>query len=157
MCRSNPSILHCGLDKMAYISQTTFSEYFYWDEMIVFWFKCDWILFLRVQWTLSSIGSGNGLVLSRWQAIIWTNDDPVPWRIHASPNLSVFWGLSPYSGLILDLSPTNEMALLCNNVSHWLSANLESALVWYLIIWAAHPCWFWPLGAFVHRYIRKSA
>ena len=27
----------------------------------------------------------NGLALNRWQAITWTNGDPVPWRIYASP------------------------------------------------------------------------
>ena len=32
-----------------------------------------------------------------------------------------------YAGLILSLCP--ETALLCNHVSHWLNANLESALL----------------------------
>ena len=27
----------------------------------------------------------NGLALNMWQAITWTNGDPVPWRIYASP------------------------------------------------------------------------
>ena len=31
-------------------------------------------------------------------------------------------------GLILGLCPANETALLCNDVSHWLGTNLESAL-----------------------------
>ena len=32
----------------------------------------------------TSIGSGNGLAPNRRQAIIWTNDDPVHWRIYAA-------------------------------------------------------------------------
>ena len=31
-----------------------------------------------------SIGSGNGLVPNRWQAVIWTNNGLVNWRIYAS-------------------------------------------------------------------------
>ena len=30
-----------------------------------------------------SIGSGNGLSPNWWQAITWTNADPVHWRVHA--------------------------------------------------------------------------
>ena len=37
-----------------------------------------------VPWQNVSIGSDNGLVLSRQQAIIWTNVDPVHWRIYAA-------------------------------------------------------------------------
>ena len=37
-----------------------------------------------------------------------------------------------YAGLILGLLPANETALLCNDVSHWLGASLESALDAYL-------------------------
>ena len=33
---------------------------------------------------IDSIGSGDGLAPSRQQAIIWTNDDPVRWRIYAA-------------------------------------------------------------------------
>ena len=32
----------------------------------------------------SSIGSDDGLVPIRWQAIIWTNADPVHWSIYAA-------------------------------------------------------------------------
>ena len=32
----------------------------------------------------ASIGSGNGLVPNRRQAIAWTNDDPVHWHIYAA-------------------------------------------------------------------------
>ena len=43
-------------------------------------------MFLRVQLTtLVNIGWGNGLVPTRWQAITWTNADPVHRRIYAAP------------------------------------------------------------------------
>ena len=32
----------------------------------------------------SSVGSDNGLAPNRWQAIIWTNVDPIHWRIYAA-------------------------------------------------------------------------
>ena len=35
-------------------------------------------------WQLASIGSGNGLVPNRRQAITWTSEDPVNWRIYAA-------------------------------------------------------------------------
>ena len=35
------------------------------------------------------IGSDNGLAPAMWQAIIWTNDDVVSWRLSMSPGLSV--------------------------------------------------------------------
>ena len=35
-------------------------------------------------WQKASIGSGNGLAPNRRQAIIWTNADPVRWRIYAT-------------------------------------------------------------------------
>ena len=46
----------------------------HWDRDI---FQC---IFLNV-----IIGSGNDLALSCWQPITWINDDPVQWRIFASP------------------------------------------------------------------------
>ena len=35
-------------------------------------------------WQYASIGSGDGLAPNRRQAIIWTNADPVRWRIYAA-------------------------------------------------------------------------
>ena len=69
---TNAGILltHWGRPKMAAISQTTFS----WMKMFEFGLKFHWSLFLRVELTNSSIGSDNGLVPSRQQTIIWTND-----------------------------------------------------------------------------------
>ena len=57
---------------MAAILQTAHSNAFSWMKMFEFTLKFPWSLFLKVQY--SSIGSDDGLVLTRWQAIIWTND-----------------------------------------------------------------------------------
>ena len=49
-----------------------------------FWLKFHWSLFVSVQLTIPSIGSDNGLAPNRRQAIIWTNADPIYWRIYAA-------------------------------------------------------------------------
>ena len=41
------------LDKMAAISQTTFSSAFSWMKILIFWLKFDWSLFLRVHLTIT--------------------------------------------------------------------------------------------------------
>ena len=46
-------LTHLPLDKMAAISQTTFSNAFSWMKSFVFWFKFRRSLFLRVQLTIS--------------------------------------------------------------------------------------------------------
>ena len=49
----------------------------------VFWLKFQWILFLRSNWQLPSIGLDNGLAPNRRQAIIWIDANPIRWRIYA--------------------------------------------------------------------------
>ena len=44
------SLTHLPLDKMAGISQTTYSKVFSWIKCLVFWFQ--WSLFLRIQLTI---------------------------------------------------------------------------------------------------------
>ena len=41
-------------------------------------------MFLRVQLTITQHWLDNGLVPSRRQAIIWTNNEPIHWRIYAA-------------------------------------------------------------------------
>ena len=59
-------------------------EIFWWifmNENFLFWLKFHWNLFVRVQLTISQhwfIYKYTG------QAIIWTNTDPIHWRIHAA-------------------------------------------------------------------------
>ena len=54
-------------------------------KMYEFWLNFHWSVFLRVQLSYSSIGSDNGLALSRRQAIIWTKTDTIQQRIYAAP------------------------------------------------------------------------
>ena len=53
------------------------------------------------------------------------------------------------AGLILGFSPANETSLQSNAISHWLSAKLESALIW----WVSNQC---PTGASWHNDPSKS-
>ena len=79
------NITHWDRDKIDAISQTTFSDAFSWMKMCEFLLRFHWSLFPRIQYC--SIGSDNGLVPARRQAIIWTND-LVYQRIYASLGLN---------------------------------------------------------------------
>ena len=65
------------------------------NEMSYMWIK---FLFQRyadicsemVLSAINSIGSVNGLTPRRWQAIIWTNEVLIYWRIYASHGLGEF-------------------------------------------------------------------
>ena len=73
------------LDKIAAISQKTFSDAFSWMKSFVFWLIFHWSLFLSVQLTITQhCFIDNGLASYRRQAIIWTNADPIHWRIYAA-------------------------------------------------------------------------
>ena len=67
---------HLPLDKIATILQKIFSDAFAWMKSFAFWLKFHWTLFLRVQLTISQP--------IRRQAIIWTNSEPVHWRIYVA-------------------------------------------------------------------------
>ena len=73
---------HWGPDKIASILQTTFSNAFslmkIYKSLLVF----HWSLFLRVQLRLFQPWFRKWLGAS--QAIIWTNADPIHWRIYAA-------------------------------------------------------------------------
>ena len=83
-------ISHCGQDKMAAISQSTFSSAFFLMWTIEFWITCHWSMLLILGSNLQycCIGSGNGLALNRRQAIIWNNVGISYWRIFASLDLN---------------------------------------------------------------------
>ena len=55
-------------------------------KVLIFCLKFCWSLYPRVQftWEHVNIGSRNGLVPNRWQAITWTSDDPIHWCICVS-------------------------------------------------------------------------
>ena len=46
------TLTHWGRDKMAAVSQTTLSNAFSWMNMLEFWLRIHWSLFLRVQLTI---------------------------------------------------------------------------------------------------------
>ena len=71
-----------------------FSNSLLWLGIIVFWFKLYRNLYLNLSnWQKVSIGSVNGLVQNRQQAITWTSDDPFHWWIFVSPSLVLtHWG-----------------------------------------------------------------
>ena len=75
-------LTHWG--KMATIFQTTYSNAFSWMKMYKLRLRFHWSSLQRVQL----------LALERRQAIIWTNDGIVDWRIYAS--LGLKWVNIPY-------------------------------------------------------------
>ena len=82
-----PSVLtHWGQDKVATMLQT-FPNIFHWTKTFEFKKKLHWNLSLGSNWQWVSIGSDNGLVPNRQQAIIWTNDGPVYWYVYESLGL----------------------------------------------------------------------
>ena len=73
-----------ALDEIAAISKTIFSDTFSWTKNFVFWWKVYCSLFLSVLFTIIQhwFSLDNGLAPNRWQAIIWTNANPIHWRIY---------------------------------------------------------------------------
>ena len=69
---------------MIVIFQTTVSIVNYCINIFVVWYKLQKNIFPRFQLVISfSLGSDNGLVPKRRQAIIWTNDNPAYRHIYA--------------------------------------------------------------------------
>ena len=84
-------LTHWGRDKMTAIFQTTSSNVLSWMKMYEFRLRfhfCSW----GSNQQYSSIGSGNGLAPVRRQAIAWTNNGLVYWRIYASLGLNELKG-----------------------------------------------------------------
>ena len=72
-------------------------QFFYFSmKIVIFWYKFRWNLFPRISITTSQHWFRNGLVPKRWQAIIWSNDGIVYWRIYASlsHNELTHWSLA---------------------------------------------------------------
>ena len=72
-----------------------------------------WRLSLRGAIEIGNNWSGNGFAANKQQAIAWTNGDPVRRRIY--PRSDSRFAPSQW-----------ETVLLCNDVSHWLGASLDS-------------------------------
>ena len=77
-------LTHLGWDKMVTIFQMTYSNAFSCMKIYEFRLRFHWSLFVRVQLTISIIGSDNGLAPTGQQAITWTNVDLDPCRHMAS-------------------------------------------------------------------------
>ena len=75
-------LTHLPVDKMAAISQTIFSDSFSWMNSLYFDQNFPEVFSSGSNWHLPSIGVNNGLAPNRQQAIIWTNDDQIHWRIN---------------------------------------------------------------------------
>ena len=73
--RFTAHLTHWDGDKMAAISQMTFSSAFYWMKCIDFDQQFIAVCSLWSNWWYSGTGSDNGLAPTRRPAIIWTNDD----------------------------------------------------------------------------------
>ena len=71
-------------EKMAAISQMTFSNAFSRMKSFVFSFQFHWFFPLWSNWQWISIGLGNGLAPTRRQAFTWTNGDRTQRRIYAA-------------------------------------------------------------------------
>ena len=76
-------LTHLPLDKLATISQTIISDAFSWMKMY-FDENFSEVCSLESNFQLPNNGLDNGLAPNRRQAIIWTNVDPIHWRIYAA-------------------------------------------------------------------------
>ena len=77
-------LTHLSLGRMTAISQTISLDAFSWMKSFVFWFEFHWNLFIRVQLPITEHWFRYGLATNRRQTIIWTNADPIHWRIYAA-------------------------------------------------------------------------
>ena len=98
----------------------TFSNLFNWMKLIVLWYKFSRSLLLRVK-LITINGSGNGLALNRWQAIIGTKE-PKLWC---------------YTAIMNYVNPVYGVATICHQV-RWLCwghpslfHTATSRLIWY--------------------------
>ena len=91
------------------------------------------ICFLGSNWRYVSIGSDNGLAPSRRQAIIWTNVDPVHWRIYAAlGGDELINSARPTDKYI---SPQTMSSLVQVMVCVLFSAKLNFNLFWLVVYW----------------------
>ena len=87
---------HWTQEKMAVILQAAFSKAFSCVKIAVFRLQFHRNFLIEVKFTVISIGEDNGLVLNGLQAIIWTNDCVVYWRIHTYASIGLGGSLANY-------------------------------------------------------------
>ena len=118
---SRDELTHWGGDKMVDILQT-FSNGFSSMKIVVFLFEFHWNLFPGVRLTISSIGSGNGVILNRQLAITRTNDYPVLWCIYAALGgdelyeaLSSLYDQTPPSLTVAQMITANSVRMIAGD------------------------------------------
>ena len=109
-------------------------------NIVVFWIKLHWNLFLKALLTICHIGSDNDLAPNSWQAIIWTNDGLVYWQ---RCQLSLMYGL-----LTISLLHWGKVTHICVSKltiigsDNGLSPGQRQAIIWT----NAGILLIWPLG-----------
>ena len=117
------ALTHWGRDKMAAISQATFSNAFCSVKMYGFWLRFLWSLFLSFELTISQHCSDNGMTPTRRQAIIWTNDGIVYWCIYVSLGLDMSQSI-----ILLSIRPLGTTFIeIC--VKYFLPRNILKMLL----------------------------
>ena len=136
---------HWGRDKMAAILQMTLSHAFLNENEYWLTFHCS--LFLGSNLQYSSIGSDNGLVSTRQQAIIWTNGvlftDACHWfkelthmhrNLHMQTDSSTWWHvyidtviseISTYSVKLQEVNQSNIQYNVVPSVALYLQQNIR--------------------------------
>ena len=69
ICKVSTGLSHWSREKMAAISQRTFSNAFSSTKIIVFWLQCHWNMFARVRFTVIQHGLFNRLFRRRSKKI----------------------------------------------------------------------------------------
>ena len=86
-----------------------------------------------------SIGSNDGLASNRWQAIIWSNDDPVHWHIYASSGLNelTHWGQC-YDLLSLHMT---RAVVACVVIRLFQGPTHTTSSRCLVVLWTIHTPW----------------
>ena len=108
-------LTHLLLDKMAAISQTIFSDAFSWMKRCAFWSKCHWSLFPRVHLTITQHQF-------RRQAIIWTNADPIHWRMYAALGGDELFGNEKHSEL-------DQVPWVLRAIEDWINPTFQFLII----------------------------
>ena len=111
-----------------------FSNLFSSKKCLILWFKLHGSWFLRVQLTIVSIGSGNGLVPMMRKAISWTKVEP-GLRSHRGTVTSPQWvkfSVNPFQFFVLvhkfghGTTTDNRESSWCQLYRHWWHRRISS-------------------------------
>ena len=128
---------HWGSDRMATISQTKFSSAFRWMTTYDFQMKFPEMCSLWSTWHYGSICLDTSMALNRLQAIIWTNDGILYWRIYALLGLNTVkprGNVRPPTAGIFSSIFFNECIILRIEV-HWSLFRKAHCTVYCILPW----------------------